>query len=34
MKKQEIKKIIKVRKKYKAHDENNQYKSSDKVSII
>ena len=29
-----LKKVIKVRKKYNAHDENNQYKNGDKVSII
>jgi len=29
-----LKKIIKVKKKYHAHDENNKYKSGDKVSII
>ena len=29
-----LKKIIKVKKKYSAHDENNKYKSGDKVSII
>ena len=28
-----LKKVIKVRKKYNAHDENNKYKSGDKVSI-
>ena len=29
-----LKKVIKVRKKYNAHDENNKYKDGDKVSII
>ena len=29
-----LKKIIKVRKKYDAHDENNKFKNGDKVSII
>ena len=29
-----LKKIIKVRKKYNAHDENNKFKTGDKVSII
>ena len=29
-----LKKIIKVRKKYNAHDENNNFKNGDKVSII
>ena len=29
-----LKKVIKVRKKYNAHDENNAYKTGDKVSII
>ena len=29
-----LKKIIKVKKKYNAHDENNEYKNGDKVSII
>ena len=29
-----IKKVIKVRKKYNAHDENNKFKAGDKVSII
>ena len=29
-----LKKVIKVRKKYKAHDENNKFKAGDKVSII
>ena len=28
------KKVIKVRKKYNAHDENNKFKEGDKVSII
>ena len=28
------KKIVKVKKKYNAHDENNKFKSGDKVSII
>ena len=29
-----LKKVVKVRKKYNAHDENNNYKTGDKVSII
>ena len=29
-----LKKIVKVRKKYHAHDENNKFKTGDKVSII
>ena len=29
-----LKKVIKVRKKYNAHDENNSYKIGDKVSIV
>ena len=29
-----LKKIIKVRKKYNVHDENNKFKNGDKVSII
>ena len=29
-----LKKIVRVRKKYNAHDENNKYKKGDKVSII
>tara|TARA_A100001011_G_scaffold391464_1_gene477007 strand:- start:1501 stop:1737 length:237 start_codon:yes stop_codon:yes gene_type:complete len=29
-----LKKIIKVKKKYNAHDENNRFKNGDKVSII
>ena len=29
-----LKKVIKARKKYNAHDENNKYKNGDKVSII
>ena len=28
------KKVVKVRKKYNAHDENNRFKTGDKVSII
>ena len=28
-----LKKVIKVKKKYNAHDENNKYKKGDKVSI-
>ena len=28
-----LKKIIKVKKKYSVHDENNKYKNGDKVSI-
>ena len=29
-----LKKVIKVRKKYNDHDENNKFKTGDKVSII
>jgi len=29
-----LKKIVKVRKKYNAHDENNKFKNDNKVSII
>ena len=29
-----LKKVIKVKKKYSAHDENNKFKVGDKVSII
>ena len=29
-----LKKVVKVRKKYNAHDENNKYKTGDQVSII
>ena len=29
-----LKKVIKVRKKYNVHDENNKYKNGDKVLII
>ena len=29
-----LKKVIKVKKKHSAHDENNKFKSGDKVSII
>jgi len=29
-----LKKVIKVRKRYNAHDENNTFKTGDKVSII
>ena len=29
-----LKKVIKVRKKYNVHDENNRFKTGDKVSII
>ena len=29
-----LKKVVKVRKKYNAHDENNRFKTGDKVSII
>ena len=29
-----LKKVLKVKKKYNAHDENNEFKSGDKVSII
>ena len=31
---QAVKKVIKVKKKYNAHDENNNFKTGDKVSII
>ncbi len=31
---QVLKKVLKVRKKYNAHDENNKFKNGDKVSII
>ena len=31
---QVLKKVVKVRKKYNAHDENNKFKTGDKVSII
>ena len=31
---QVLKKVIKVRKNYNAHDENNKFKTGDKVSII
>ena len=30
----ELKKVIKSKKKYSVHDENNKYKNGDKVSII
>ena len=29
-----LKKVIKIKKKYNAHDENNKFKNGDKVSII
>ena len=29
-----LKKILKIRKKYNAHDENNKFKTGDKVSIV
>ena len=29
-----LKKVVKVRKKYNAHDENNKFKTGDKVSIM
>ena len=29
-----LKKVVKVRKKYNAHEENNKFKTGDKVSII
>ena len=29
-----LKKVIKSKKKYSVHDENNQYKNGDKVSIV
>jgi len=29
-----LKKVVKVRKKYNAHDESNKFKNGDKVSII
>ena len=29
-----LKKVVKVRKKFSAHDENNKFKKGDKVSII
>ena len=29
-----LKKVIKARKKYNAHDENNKYKNGDKVTIV
>ncbi len=29
-----LKKVIKVQKKYSAHDENNKFKTGDKVSIV
>ena len=29
-----LKKVVKVKKKYNAHDEDNKYKTGDKVSII
>ena len=29
-----FKKIIKIKKKYNAHDENNKFKNGDKVSIV
>ena len=29
-----LKKVVKVKKKYNAHDENNNFKNGDKISII
>ena len=29
-----LKKVLKVRKKYNAHDENNKFKNGDKITII
>ena len=29
-----LKKVLKVKKKYNAHDENNKFKTGDKVSIV
>tara|TARA_Y100001958_G_C20983666_1_gene373874 strand:- start:159 stop:395 length:237 start_codon:yes stop_codon:yes gene_type:complete len=29
-----LKKVVKAKKKYSAHDENNKFKSGDKVSIV
>jgi len=29
-----LKKVVKVRKKYNVHDENNKFKAGDKVSIV
>ncbi len=29
-----LKKVVKVKKKYNAHDENNKFKNGDKISII
>ena len=29
-----LKKVVKVKKKYNAHDENNKFKNGDKVSIV
>ena len=29
-----LKKVLKIRKKYNAHDENNKFKNGDRVSII
>ena len=29
-----LKKVVKVRKKFSAHDENNKFKNGDKVSIV
>ena len=29
-----LKKVLKVKKKYNAHDENNKFKNGDKVSIV
>jgi len=29
-----LKKVLKVKKKYNAHDENNKFKNGDKISII
>ena len=30
----QLKKVVKVKKKYNAHDENNKFKTGDKVSIV
>ena len=29
-----LKKVLKVRKKYNAHDENNKFKNGDKITIV
>ena len=29
-----LKKVLKIKKKYNAHDENNKFKNGDKISII